>query len=180
MRRPARPASAPLPPPPWGLPAATAAATAGADAPPDGYVRLPTARLYRVPLVHLYSEWEPGEAPAGRDDGWDDGCDSGWDGGDEPAVRGPLHRCGEALAELNGHTEWAGGDDPLVSIGWDWRACWFAGRLRWMAGDVRSNLMLVDDRGSDLGVAATRRLLELRLAHMDWPAAVAAALGLPG
>ena len=49
-----------------------------------------------------------------------------------------------------------------------------------MAGEVRTNLMLVDERGDDLGVGATQRLLQLHLAHLNWPPAVASALGMRG
>ncbi len=165
MRRPVRPASAP--PPLRALPAAPAPA-ATPEAPPDGYVRLPTRLLHRLPLVHLYSEWEASGELAG------------WSERDETDRPARAHRCGEALDELYGHTEWAGRDDPRVSIGWDWQACWTAGQLRWMAGEVRTNLMLVDERGDDLGVGATQRLLQLHLAHLNWPPAVASALGMRG
>ncbi|HWP20834.1 MAG TPA: DUF4902 domain-containing protein, partial [Burkholderiaceae bacterium] len=129
-------------------------------------IRLRARSLYTLPLLHLYSEWDPaadqGDLPGRAEEA--------------PTAR-PL-RCGQALPELWGYSEWAGASDPLVSVGWDWRVRWGPGTLAWDAGELRTNLMLVDERGQDLGVAPTQLLLQRRLMAMGWERTVASALGL--
>jgi hypothetical protein len=118
----------------------------------DGYVRLPEQALAHVQLVHVQS-------------GLDDELLEELRAEDVDAVRA-------------GYTEWqrarlAG--SAYLSVGWDWYLDRASGALLIAWGDVRSNLMCVDERGADLGMAETAQRLIRRLALLNWPSAVARA-----
>lgn len=117
---------------------------------PDGYLRLTWPGLCETQFAHLFSGVDPGEDPGQA----------------------------ESLSAICGYTEWVSRDEPMVSLGWDWRLNFETGLLEPATTTVRSNLMLVGQDRADLGFRATERLLSRRLRGIDWQAVVAAAIGL--
>jgi hypothetical protein len=116
---------------------------------PDGYVRLTMAALRAMPLSHLLSEL------------------------DADANLPPSTASGACLASIIGYTEWASRTTPALSLGWDWRIATASGRARYeREGEVRSNAMLVDSRGRDLGGLATAVLLCAAVDVLEWEQAV--------
>jgi hypothetical protein len=117
---------------------------------PDGYLRVSGARLLRVRLQHLLS------------------------GLDEEAPEHALRGLGATAATLAGFTEWVGGQRPAISVGWDWQAGSLQGALDYQrVGPPRSNLMLVDDCGRDLGFEFTAFRVGLWLDQHRWQTVVA-------
>jgi|SRR5947207_2330294 len=72
---------------------------------------------------------------------------------------------------LAGWTEWVSTTEPVVSLSWDWCVEPNSQRLLRIE-DVRSNLMLVDRRGYDVGMSRTARIVGMWLAVFDWQAIV--------
>lgn len=56
--------------------------------------------------------------------------------------------------------------EPRLSIGWDWLA--ESSYLVMVTGSVRTNLMLTDEQGQDLGQAATVTEVERWLKRWGW------------
>lgn len=104
----------------------------------DSYIRLSLEQLQAVRLEHLISDLDADPAPTG----------------------------GEATA-ISGYTEWASAEAPRVSLGWDWELAPHDGGLRRL-GLPRSNVMLVDAAGADLGPAASDAALARLVDRMDW------------
>jgi Domain of unknown function (DUF4902) len=100
----------------------------------DGFLRLPHCDLQVLRLTHSCS------------------------GLDEEA-----HRPAENSAEktnISGYTEWAALTGFPVSIGWDWTLEVINNSVRCVRhGLPRSNLMLTDARGVDLGMVTTETAL---------------------
>lgn len=127
----------------------------------DGYIRLWFGTLERLALKHLCS---------GRD------ADLAL-GSDTPAA---------APAAVSGYTEWVSEGKPAISVGWDWQA--LPGTQRPVcvrAGLPRSNVMLVDAQGNDMGPDATSMFLAqwldrhaARALDRPWQTAVAQECGL--
>ena len=125
-------------------------APARRGAAPDGYLRVSGEQLLHVRLEHLLSGLDDEPAP--------------------PAARS----AGASAATLAGFTEWVGGWRPAVSVGWDWQAGHAAGGAQYRrVGPPRSNLMLVDDRGRDLGFELTAFRVGLWLDQQCWQNTVA-------
>ncbi|AKJ26807.1 DUF4902 domain-containing protein [Caldimonas brevitalea] len=120
--------------------------------PDDGYLRLTWAIVMSTRFTHLFS------------------------GLDIDLQARP--RCGEAMPSIMGYTEWVSCEAPMVSLGWDWQVDPGSGLPMLLAPGVRSNLMLVDERRSDLGPALTMQLLNERLNALDWQLTVAQAVGI--
>lgn len=117
---------------------------------PDGYLRVAGEQLLQVQLQHLLSGLDE-DAP-------------------EHAPRG----LGATSATLSGFTEWVDDRLPTLSVGWDWRAGSLRGAMRYRRiGPPRSNLMLVDARGRDLGFDFTAFQVGLWLDQRRWQAVVA-------
>ena len=116
----------------------------------DGYLRLTWPRLLDTQFSHLFS---------------------GLDAELEPGM-------GASASTICGYTEWISHAEPVVSLGWDWQLNVLTGMLEPSTWAVRSNLMLIGQDCSDLGVRATERLLGQRLRTLDWQATVASAVGL--
>ncbi|MDN7671259.1 DUF4902 domain-containing protein [Burkholderia oklahomensis] len=119
----------------------------------DGYVRLPLHALAELQLVHVSS-----------------GIDSG--------LLVEL-RASEVDARLAGYTEWerpSSAGAAHLTIGWDWYIDGVTGAFVIAWGDVRSNVMGIDSDGVDIGMDPTSAALSRRLARLNWPAAVAAAM----
>jgi len=79
-----------------------------------------------------------------------------------------------------GVTEWEGSiDNCLVSLAWDWKAT-HDGHLQVLPLPVRTNLMLLDEHGYDVGHDATSvALLRYLETSSWWHAPVAAARRVP-
>jgi hypothetical protein len=123
---------------------------AGLAVSPDGYVRLTLEQFRAVTLLHVLSERDP-VAP-------------------HPLTSGA---CGPA-AVIMGITEWASQSTPALSLGWDWQlpsAGGTGGYVR--VSEVRSNVMLTDAAGRDLGERATSARLDAEVDAFDWQKAVA-------
>lgn len=118
----------------------------------DGYLRLDRRALTRLVLRHLHTAADAAGA------------------GDEPLR--------DSASTIVGYTEWQGRDQRTISIGWDWSLT--GAGLQLVAGTARANLMLVDDRGADLGPRASTAALEDWLTTWNWQAEVHQALGLRG
>jgi hypothetical protein len=116
---------------------------------PDGYVRLTMAAFRAIPLAHLLSEL------------------------DADVNLPPSTASGACLASIIGYTEWTSLTTPALSLGWDWRIATASGRVRYeREGEARSNVMLVDSRGRDLGGLATGVLLCAAVDVLEWEQAV--------
>lgn len=116
----------------------------------DGYVRLPEQALDHLQLTHVDSGLDEGLLEELRADGVD--------------------------AVSAGYTEWQRVRAPgraHVTVGWDWYVDRASSALVIAWGDVRSNVMCVDARGTDLGMTRTAQLLMRRLAQLNWPNVVA-------
>ena len=111
----------------------------------DGYLRLSQARMRAIPLSHLISGLDTD--PAGSDTG---------------AV-------GATLAAIAGYTEWISLTLPALSLGWDWMLESSDRELRYLrTGEPRSNIMLLDHHGRDLGFVPTAVALALLVDDFNW------------
>lgn len=109
----------------------------------DGYIRLSFRELQTVPLVHLVS-----------------GLD------DDAPVTG---FSGAMPTDIAGYTEWVSLQEPAVTLGWDWQLrCSPAGISLQRTGEPRSNLMLHDASGTDIGYRQTTLQLEVFIAALNW------------
>jgi hypothetical protein len=115
----------------------------------DGYVRLTVTAFRAISLAHLLSDL------------------------DADVNLPPSTASGACLASIVGYTEWASQTTPALSLGWDWRIATTAGRVRYERdGEVRSNVMLLDERRRDLGALATGILLCVAVDALEWAQAV--------
>ncbi|HSI50342.1 MAG TPA: DUF4902 domain-containing protein [Ideonella sp.] len=90
-----------------------------------------------------------------------------------------LHSACETSAQFHtfaGYAEWASESEPRVSIGWDWR--WRAGNdaPEVVPYSLRSNVMLVDERGIDLGLSRTLDAVRQRIDTLPWMPEITACL----
>ncbi|UXH77463.1 DUF4902 domain-containing protein [Roseateles amylovorans] len=127
-----------------------------ASAPFDFYVRLHEAALSRMAWVHL---------------------ESGLDLLDEQDDR-PCNRLVEGAqlgSEIRGYTEWISESLPVVSFGWDWSMT-LTGTLQLNRHSIRTNLMLLDECGRDLGRLASVQGVMRLIDQREWQAAVLSAM----
>lgn len=118
----------------------------------DGYIRLRPDVLRGIPLVHLAS---------GLDEEEHDGA------------------AGAAVSAIRGYTEWASASTPAISMGWDWRMETLVRPIRVVREESpRSNIMLVDELGNDIGPDKTASHLETLVETLDWKPIVIAAVGI--
>lgn len=116
----------------------------------DTFVRLPVADLAGIAPWHLQS---------GVDDG--------------PAEGSASH------GTLSGFTEWAAGSQRVLSMGWDWTFDRESRRLTAHWNTLRTNIMVINDGGSDLGREGTRTCIANLMSNVGWESVTASALGLP-
>jgi hypothetical protein len=109
---------------------------------PDGYIRLPLASLSSLSFVHLYSD---------SDDVFLDELKS--------------HTI---PARSAGFTEWKSDAAPSISLGWGWFIHSQTERMMLAPDGVRSNVMLIDAHGYDLGPIKTSNLFCTWLAAFEW------------
>ncbi len=118
----------------------------------DYYVRLSAAALLSLPLAHV-------ESAVDSDDG-------------APLCQG---ESASLLPCIRGYTEWVGLTQSQVSIGWDWTLTG-AGELTLDRHSIRTNVMLVDEQGTDCGQQLTVEAVIRAIARCDWQAVVLGAL----
>ncbi len=119
----------------------------------DGYIRLHRGALDQIRLVHLVS------------------------GLDEEECRGGA--AGAVHSAIRGYTEWSSASTPAVSVGWDWHIDTLARPVSAACRDApRSNVMLVDEQGRDVGPDHTARCLRQLVEALDWKPVVLDAIGL--
>lgn len=116
----------------------------------DGYVRLPLASLNALPFVHLFSE------------------------SDDEFLR--ELRVQTVPARSAGFSEWQSDTDPAISVGWGWFIHEESEAMMLAPDGVRSNVMLVDMQGYDLGPARTSHLFCTWLNSFPWQGVVNVAL----
>lgn len=76
---------------------------------------------------------------------------------------------GAALAKpITGLTEWTSDAQPAHSIGWDWVLKGADGQMGVQEHSVRTNIMLVDAQGVDLGRQQTETALLALIARLNW------------
>lgn len=72
--------------------------------------------------------------------------------------------------EILGYTEWVSKTFPTITIGWDWQMDADHNHiLLRRISEPRSNIMLQDSTGMDIGPAKTMILLEVLIDVLDWP-----------
>jgi hypothetical protein len=123
----------------------------------DCYVRLHEAALQCMPLQHLQS---------------------GLDSNDERENTARAFGAASVPSAICGYTEWISDSTPAVSVGWDWSVT-APGELTLNRHSIRTNVMLVDEHGTDRGreatIEATIRIIDQR----PWQQAVLAAVQAP-
>lgn len=117
---------------------------------PDGYLRMRLADLQPLDFEHLLSYHDAG-------------------------------LCAELLAlgmpaRLAGFTEWASVSTPAVSLAWGWYVASRSRAVLLAPDGVRSNVMLIDAQGYDLGPKRTSELLHAWLHGLPWRSDVAMAI----
>ncbi|GAB3551452.1 hypothetical protein GCM10027343_35680 [Noviherbaspirillum agri] len=117
---------------------------------PDGYIRMPLSSLNSLRFVHLYS-------------------DNDADFLDE--LRGQT-----IPARSAGFSEWKSSSEPSVSLGWGWFIHTPSQRMMLAPDGVRSNVMLIDLHGYDLGPMKTSSLFGIWLGTFNWQGDVSLAL----
>jgi hypothetical protein len=115
----------------------------------DGYIRMSLKRLAVLQFVHVASA-----------------CDQ--------------TLLAELLADAvpagaAGYTEWICKTAPFVSLGWDWYRDEVYRRCLLITNEVRSNIMLVDSRGYDLGTQRSAHFIASWLGALEWQSVVLAA-----
>lgn len=120
---------------------------------PDGYIRLSFATFSALPFVHLFSE-----------------CDE--------LLQHEL-QSQTIPANFAGFSECVSATTPAISLGWAWYIENDTDSLLLAPEPVRSNVMIIDMQGYDLGVSGTANLIGEWLQHFDWQAMVKLALRVP-
>jgi hypothetical protein len=113
---------------------------------PDGYIRLPLASLKTLRFVHLFSE------------------------SDEDFLEELKTQA--IPARLAGFSEWKSDTSPAISIGWGWFIHSQSQGMMLAPDGVRSNVMLIDAQGYDLGPMKTSNLFRTWLAAFEWQCVV--------
>jgi hypothetical protein len=117
---------------------------------PDGYIRLPLASLNSLSFEHLFSDSDADFLQELREQ--------------------------TVPARSAGFSEWKSNTNPAISLGWGWFIHSESERLMLAPDGVRSNVMLIDARGYDLGPGQTSNLFCSWLDTFEWEVAVSVAL----
>jgi hypothetical protein len=120
------------------------------SASPDGYIRLSLASLSSLSFLHLFSATDQ-------------------DFLEELLVQ-------TIPARAAGFTEWKSETHPCVSIAWGWFIHSRSERLLLAPEGIRSNVMLIDAHGYDLGSTKTSSLFSSWLNAFEWQDVVSTAL----
>lgn len=113
---------------------------------PDGYIRLQFACLAGLHLVHLYSDSDPDFLQE--------------------------LKAQTVSARIAGFCEWQSKTEPTVSLGWGWFIHSQSDRMMLAPDPVRSNVMLIDAQGYDLGQRQTANLFYAWLGEFEWRSTV--------
>lgn len=116
----------------------------------DAYVRLSIENLQGLKITHVHSEMEDVLSPDAD----------------------------QAQPMVQGFTEWSAPGDRAISFGWDWTFEPDKNRLlaRWTT--LRTNLMLIDEDGSDLGNDCMRLCVARLMTRVCWEETISELLGL--
>jgi hypothetical protein len=117
---------------------------------PDGYIRLPLASLNTLSFVHLFSE------------------------SDEEFLQ--ELKAQTVSACLAGFSEWKSDASPTISLSWGWFIHCQSKRMMLAPDGVRSNVMLINEQGYDLGPMKTSNLFWTWLNEFAWQDTVSMAL----
>jgi len=117
---------------------------------PDGYIRLRLSSLSTISFMHFFSE---------SDDAF------------------LLELQSQTItASSAGFSEWVSDTCPPISLGWGWFIHEDSDRMMLAPDGVRSNVMLIDVQGYDLGPHKTVSLFSAWLSGFEWQTAVCTAL----
>ena len=86
---------------------------------------------------------------------------------------------GTATVITRGVTEWVADAERQVSFGWDWEYDPGSRRLQGLWHTLRTNLVVVDDEGQELGESCTRLCAARLMTRAHWEKVLGVALGLP-
>lgn len=90
---------------------------------------------------------------------------------------GSCQQEGAARAQpICGFTEWLSEAQPAHSIGWDWVMAAPDGQLRVKDHTLRTNIMLIDGQGLDMGRQETEAALLKLVSNWGWPEQVLSSL----
>ncbi|WP_424192122.1 DUF4902 domain-containing protein [Ampullimonas aquatilis] len=109
---------------------------------PDGYIRLTFDRFQHLELEHVCSSID--------------------------SEVGSLLTENAIPFANSGFTEWQSHTTPVISLGWDWYEDATNHKMLVAPSTIRSNVMLRDKNGYDLGPAMTSMLLHTWLSSFDW------------
>lgn len=88
----------------------------------------------------------------------------------------PSHESeGASASVLCGCSEWVTESDPPITAGWDW-AVTASGDVLLNRHSVRTNLMLVDENGNDLGHVVSIAAVVRRIEQLPWQHSALSAL----
>ena len=117
----------------------------------DAYVRMIIDDLQALVPKHLHSETDP------------DGPDLDAD---------------ELAGRVQGFTEWTIAGPRWLSLGWDWTFDVDSRLLLAQWNTLRTNLMVTNEAGDDMGADCTRLCIARLMARVHWEHTTAQVLGL--
>ncbi len=82
---------------------------------------------------------------------------------------------GQPLGVWGGFTEWVSACTPTISVGWDWVMV-PNGSIHLVPDTIRTNLMLIDRHGRDLGMEASAAAVVRLLGCLPWQLRLLASL----
>jgi hypothetical protein len=109
---------------------------------PDGYIRLPLASVIALSFAHLFSD------------------------SDEEFLQ--ELQAQTIPASSAGFSEWQSETTPVISLGWGWFIHSQSRQMMLAPDGVRSNVMLIDAFGYDLGAVKTSNLFCTWLSSFEW------------
>jgi len=118
----------------------------------DLYARMSVDECLRLQPSHLHSELDDASDGADRD--------------------------GQAPPVLQGFTEWTAPGERTLTFGWDWTFEPGTGEWSGHWGTLRTNLVVTDPSGADLGDEKTQDCVSKLMARAGWARAVADVLRL--
>lgn len=93
----------------------------------------------------------------------------------DDALKNDFQRMAMPVADA-GYTEWVTDAAPTLSIGWEWYRPHAGSSILLGPGEIRGNIMLLDQVGYDHGPILTERLLRCWITSLLWQPAVASAI----
>lgn len=85
---------------------------------------------------------------------------------------------GHLSSALKGSTEWAVDGPRRLTFGWDWTYEPASSRFSGRWSTLRTNLMVVDEHGTDMGADCLRLCVARLMTQARWEATIAIALQL--